>query len=103
MRDQAVLGLDRRSEFLYLAQVVESSGRPEVRRLERFKSPARLEEMDVADEEPRLAVPDNQVIFKSLSLNRGDPRSLAARGRFELTRSILEPENDYCFDLFVNT
>ena len=99
MSDQAVLGLDRRSAFLYLAQVVEFSGRPDVHRLERFKPQTKLEEMDVADEKLRLAVPDNEVIFKHLSLNRSDPRSLVTRGRFELSRSVLEPESGFQFDL----
>ncbi|UCC43774.1 MAG: hypothetical protein JSU65_11715 [Candidatus Zixiibacteriota bacterium] len=103
MSDPAVSGIDRRSEFLYLAEVVEPSVRPNVRRLERFRPRAGSDEMDVVAENLRLAVPDVEVIFKHLSLIGSDPRSLDARGRFELTRSVLEPENDYCFDLLCSS
>ena len=73
------VGVDRRRKEWLIARVRRDSGRPIIERLQRchIESPA---ECDYQRDEPVvLAIPDDQVLVKSMRLGGGgDPNRLAA-------------------------
>jgi hypothetical protein len=95
----AVIGLDQRQGAVYAARVEHKTGRPEVKVLavvdEGSDLPAELLENGRAV----VAVPDNEVTVKRITLPVNDVNHLDLKIRFELAQSQLEDEEDFCFDI----
>jgi hypothetical protein len=93
-----LIGIDRQSSGYHVADVREHEGRPEIVALKATQSDASWSFGD--DEECRVAVavPDDLVIIKHLSLT-GAETDRRERALFELVQSLTGDESDYVYDV----
>ena len=102
MNPLTVVGIDRRGNSFYAVRVTESTGRPEVHSVMCYNDDHCPDDFLSEHDRVVLSVPDDLVQVKPLCLNRSDPIDIRARARFELARSLLEPENEFLFDVLIN-
>ncbi|HOP05756.1 MAG TPA: hypothetical protein PLF13_00550 [candidate division Zixibacteria bacterium] len=96
----AVIGVDNRGDFFYIARVHDNSGRPEIRALARFDRANLGEHHLVQDGQVRFSVADNRAISKNLLLpnpGKHDPLLLA---QFELSQTLIEDEQVFLYSAY---
>lgn len=92
------IGIDLRGDSLLIAATVAESGRVTVLRLDQIRPPVLDDGALAPDDSIALAVPDNQVMVKTVRVNPTGAISQSDRVRFELLQSVLEGEDAYHFD-----
>ncbi len=99
MKDNSVrIGVDCRGDLMYAARVCHDGTRPQVKALVRLSRthPERHELLE--DGEVVLAVPDDQVIVKRLTLPASPAADRPERARFEMSQTLLENARSFRFD-----
>jgi hypothetical protein len=92
-----MIGIDQRQPGYLVAETDNSVGRPIVKRLTVVTDlPS-----DSSGQTLRRAIPDNEVIVKSLRLQAKDVGELYRRCQFELAQSVIEPESEFAFDVML--
>jgi len=99
MSQSYTIGVDRKGDHFYTAQVARDTGRPEVRSLVRFNCRQIHENNDLDGANVVLSVPDHQVLAKRLRLDDIDAPDFRDRCTFELAQAMFEPEDAFRFDL----
>lgn len=90
------LGIDPYGEYVVAVRVDHDGGRPVVRSAERLES---ADSAEVGTARCVCAVPDRDVIVKSLHVRSDQPLSQEDRARFEMAASLLDPESEFTIDL----
>ncbi|MEE8577863.1 MAG: hypothetical protein V3T31_11460 [candidate division Zixibacteria bacterium] len=93
------IGIDRRDGEYFAARLSDSAGRPEVRALLRLEQKHLGSHRLLTGGQIVLAVPDDQVMVKSLHLKASVPSSVEDRAMFELASTVLDSEDNFQFDL----
>ena len=101
MNRLTVVGIDRRGNSFYAVRVTEGTGRPEVHSVVCYDDDHCPDDFLSEHDRVVLSVPDDLVQVKSLCLSHSDPIDIRIRARFELTQSLLEPENEFSFDFLI--
>ena len=99
MKDNSVrIGVDCRGDLMYAARVCHDGTRPQVKALVRLSRTHPEKHELLEDGEVVLAVPDDQVIVKRLTLPDSPAADRPERARFEMSQTLLENELSFRFD-----
>ena len=94
-----MIGLDHHDGQCYMAHVERKTGRPEVKALVSV-GPEELSEHELPGDACLVySVPDDLVTVKKITLGEVAPDLVDSAARFELTQSLLEDEDEFCFDI----
>lgn len=96
--NRITVGIDHRSGFYYAARVQQHASGPQVTALVKLEK-SHLNGHHLFEEgELILAVPDNEVVVKNLHLNQTGSCDVSLQAQFEMSQSMLDQENEFCFD-----
>ena len=93
------LGLDHRGPEWRLAGVSYDAGRPQIMSLLQTGDNSLIDDQLAGARAVALAVPDDQVMVKSLFLPEEEPGTVRERGLFELAAGLLEPQAHFSFEM----
>lgn len=97
MSGEIKIGIDKRQETYFAARVSFSTGRPAIKSLLRFEQNDIENLTHLGGADLRLAVPDQLVTIKEISLNGNDERN-RKKIIFEMSSTVAEPEENFFYD-----
>ena len=91
------MGIDYRSGRYYTARVRQDASERKVTALVTATESELKEHQVLQGEDIIFSVPDNEVVVKNLHLSQADKWDTDLLARFELSQSLLDDENEFCF------
>ncbi|TET93691.1 MAG: hypothetical protein E3J26_05910 [Candidatus Zixiibacteriota bacterium] len=95
--NRITMGIDYRSGRYYTARVRQEASERKVTALVTATESELKEHQALEGEDIIFSVPDNEVVVKNLRLSQADKWNTDLLARFELSQSLLDDENEFCF------